>query len=44
VDLFNVVGIHRMYLLNPSGEIVARDLRGEEMVNEVNRLISEYTE
>lgn len=44
VELFNVVGIPRMYLLNPSGEIVARDLRGEEMVSEVNRLISEYTE
>ncbi|MGF1672047.1 MAG: TlpA family protein disulfide reductase [Balneolaceae bacterium] len=42
VELFNVVGIPRMYLLNPSGEIVARDLRGEEMVSEVNRLISEY--
>jgi thiol-disulfide isomerase/thioredoxin len=44
VELFNVVGIPRMYLLNPSGEIVARDLRGEEMVSEVNRLIAEYTE
>jgi peroxiredoxin len=44
VELFNVVGIPRMYLINPSGEIVARDLRGEEMVSEVNRLISEYTE
>lgn len=44
VELFNVVGIPRMYLLNPSGEIVARDLRGEEMVSEVNRFISEYSE
>jgi peroxiredoxin len=42
VNLFNVTGVPRMYLIDPSGVIVARDLRGEEMVTEVNRLISEY--
>lgn len=39
VKLFNVIGIPRMYLLNPSGEIIAKDLRGEDMVTEVDRLI-----
>ena len=42
VDLFNVTGVPRMYLIDTEGKIAARDLRGEEMVSEVERLISEY--
>ena len=44
VDLFNVTGVPRMYLIDTQGVIIAKDLRGEEMVTEVNRLISEYFE
>ena len=36
---FNVSGIPRMYLLDPEGTIIARDLRGEEMVSEIDRLL-----
>lgn len=39
--LFNVSGIPRMYLLDPEGNIIGRDLRGEEMVSKVESLIAE---
>ncbi len=39
--LFNVSGIPRMYLLDPEGNIVGRDLRGEEMISKVESLIAE---
>lgn len=39
--LFNVSGIPRMYLLDPEGIIVGRDLRGEEMVSKVEDLMDE---
>jgi len=42
--LYNVSGIPRMYLLDPDGIIVARDLRGEEMVLEIEKLIAEYSD
>lgn len=38
--LYNVVGIPRTYLLNPQGEIIAKDLRGEEMIKEIDRYMS----
>ena len=44
VSAYNVFGVPRMYLVDPEGKIVAKDLRGEEMVNEVNRMITEYFE
>jgi len=37
--LFNVSGIPRMYLLDPNGNIIAKDLRGEEMVSKVESLM-----
>ncbi len=40
--LFNVSGIPRMYLIGPDGNIIARDLRGEEMVSKIDQLISEH--
>ena len=39
--LFNVSGIPRMYLLDPEGTIIGRDLRGEEMISKVESLIAE---
>ena len=42
--LYNVSGIPRMYLLDPDRIIVARDLRGEEMVLEIEKLIAEYSD
>jgi len=39
--LFNVSGIPRMYLLDPEGNIVGRDLRGEEMISKVESIIAE---
>ena len=39
--LFNVSGIPRMYLLDPDGVIIGRDLRGEEMVSKVENLMSD---
>ncbi|MFP8490012.1 TlpA family protein disulfide reductase [Gracilimonas sp. Q87] len=39
--LFNVSGIPRMYLLDPEGVIIGRDLRGEEMVSKVESLIAQ---
>ncbi|WP_234570554.1 TlpA disulfide reductase family protein [Rhodohalobacter sp. 614A] len=42
VESYNVAGVPRMYLIDPDGKIVAKDLRGEEMVNEVDRMIAEY--
>lgn len=44
VELFNVAGVPRMYLIDTEGIIAARDLRGEGMVSEVDRLIREYFE
>ncbi len=41
--LFNVAGIPRMYLIGPEGNIVARDLRGKEMVTKIDQLVSEYS-
>lgn len=41
---YNVSGIPRMYILDPEGNIAARDLRGEEMVNEIERMIDQYQE
>lgn len=35
IELYNVVGIPRTYFINPQGDIVAKDLRGEEMVKEI---------
>jgi thiol-disulfide isomerase/thioredoxin len=37
---FNVAGIPRMYLIGPEGTIIAKDLRGEEMVAEVRNLLA----
>lgn len=42
--LFNVSGIPRMYLIGPDGNILARDLRGEEMLSKIDQLISEYSD
>jgi peroxiredoxin len=39
--LFNVSGIPRMYLLDPEGVIIGRDLRGEEMVSKVEELMAD---
>jgi len=39
--LFNVSGIPRMYLLDPDGVIIGRDLRGEEMVSKVENLMND---
>lgn len=39
--LFNVSGIPRMYLLDPKGNIIGRDLRGEEMVTKVESLMDD---
>lgn len=39
--MYNVSGIPRMYLLDPDGNIIERDLRGEEMVSKVESLIAE---
>lgn len=44
VKLFNVTGVPKMYLIDAHGIIIARDLRGEEMVTEVDRLVREYFE
>lgn len=44
VKLFNVTGVPKMYLIDTQGIIVAKDLRGEEMVAEVDRLVGEYFE
>lgn len=39
VKLFNVTGVPRTVLINPEGLIVAFDLRGEEMLNKVKRIM-----
>jgi peroxiredoxin len=39
--LFNVSGIPRMYLLDPDGIIIGRDLRGEEMISKVDQLMAD---
>lgn len=39
--LYNVAGIPRMYLLDPNGIIIEKDLRGEEMISKVESLIGE---
>lgn len=39
---YNVSGIPRMYFLDPEGDIAARDLRGEEMVTEIEEMINQY--
>lgn len=39
VSLFNVEGVPHTVLLNPKGEVVAFNLRGEEMLNKVKRII-----
>lgn len=39
--LFNVAGIPRMYLLDPDGNILERDLRGEEMISKVESLMND---
>ena len=39
VSLFNVQGVPHTVLLNPKGEVVAFNLRGEEMLNKVKRII-----
>ncbi|TVR15732.1 MAG: TlpA family protein disulfide reductase, partial [Balneolaceae bacterium] len=44
VNAFNIGGVPAMYLIGPDGVIVTRNLRGEEMVEEVSRLVSEYFE
>lgn len=43
-NTYNVMGVPRMFLVDPNGSIVAKDLRGEEMVSEVERMIAEYFE
>lgn len=35
--MFNVVGIPRTYLIDPEGVIIAKDLRGEEMIEEIEK-------
>lgn len=44
VSSYNVLGVPRMYLIDPKGTIIAKDLRGEEMVKEVDRMITGYHE
>jgi len=39
--LFNVSGIPRMYLIDPEGNIIGKDLRGEEMVTKVESLMGD---
>lgn len=39
VKLFNVTAVPRTVLLNPRGEVVAFDLRGEEMLAKVMRIM-----
>lgn len=39
VSLFNVEGVPYTVLLNPKGEVVAFNLRGEEMLDKVKRII-----
>jgi peroxiredoxin len=41
--LFNVSGIPRMYLLDPDGIIIDRDLRGDEMVSKIESLMDGQT-
>jgi|GEM_PF-1147425 len=41
--LFNVSGIPRMYLLDPDGIIIDKDLRGEEMVSRIESLMDGQT-
>lgn len=43
-DTFNVNGIPRMYLLDPNGTIIAKDLRGEEMVSHIDSLMQKDSE
>ncbi len=44
VNSYSVLGVPRMYLIDPEGHIVAKDLRGEEMVKQVDKMIAEYYE
>lgn len=44
VSSYNVLGVPRMYLIDPKGNIIAKDLRGEEMVKEVDQMIARYNE
>lgn len=35
---YNVTGIPRMYIIDPSGRIIAQDLRGEDLANKMAEL------
>lgn len=39
-EFYNVAKLPRKYLINPEGEIVAKDIRGEEMIEEVEKQMS----
>lgn len=39
VKLFNVTGVPRTVLLSPSGKVIAFDLRGEELLKKVKRIV-----
>lgn len=41
--LYNVSGIPRMYVINPKGQIFAKDIRGEEMVSKIDSVINDYS-
>lgn len=44
VNSYSVLSVPRMYLIGPDGYIVAKDLRGDKMVNKVDQMITEYYE
>jgi peroxiredoxin len=41
---YNVSGIPRMYFIDPEGRIIARDLRGEEMVSVIEEIVDKYSD
>jgi peroxiredoxin len=41
--LYNILGIPRMYLIGPDGKILARDLRGEQMIDIIGSVMAEAT-
>lgn len=41
-EAYNIDGVPASYLINPEGKIVAKNLRGEEMLDEVDQMIADY--
>ncbi|MFU8859460.1 MAG: TlpA family protein disulfide reductase [Cyclonatronaceae bacterium] len=39
--LYNVAGIPRLYLIGPDGKIIARDLRGEQMIEKTGSFMTQ---